>query len=270
MTNAELNSGQTGGTAGDWNPALYMKFVAERTRAARDLLAGVPLEAARRVADLGCGPGNSAELLADRFAEASIVGLDTSEAMLAHARQRVPGAHFVRQDIAAWSPDAPYDLVFANAALQFLPDHQALLPRLFGFVAAGGHLAVQMPITLHEASHAAMRLTAAEGPWARRLAPIVRAQPVIAAFEDYYEWLAAAGAKVEVWTTTYVHALDGVEGVVDWFAGSGLRPFLDPLDEAEREAFLARYREAIVESYEPRADGKVLLPYPRLFIVAQR
>ena len=127
-----------------------------------------------------------------------------------------------------------------------------------------------MPITLHEASHAAMRLVAAEGPWARRLAPIVHAQPVIAAFEDYYEWLAAAGAKVEVWTTTYVHALDGVEGVVDWFAGSGLIPFLDPLDQAERETFLARYREAIADSYAPRADGKVLLPYPRLFIVARR
>jgi trans-aconitate 2-methyltransferase len=190
--------------------------------------------------------------------------------MLAHARERVPAARFVRQDITTWRPEAPLDLVFANAALQFLPDHAAQLPRLFGFVAEDGILAVQMPITLHEASHAAMRLTAAEGPWARRLAPIVRAQPVIAAFEDYYEWLAAAGAKVEVWTTTYVHALDGVEGVVDWFAGSGLRPFLDPLEETEREAFLARDRTAIAESYGPRADGKVLLPYPRLFIVARR
>jgi len=270
MTANDLMGERSAGTAGGWNPALYMKFVAERTRAARDLLAGVPQMAARRVADLGCGPGNSAELLAARFAEAAILGLDTSEAMLAHARQRVPAARFVRQDIATWSPDAPYDLVFANAALQFLPDHATLLPRLFGFVAEGGHLAVQMPITLHEASHAAMRLTAADGPWARRLAPVVRAQPVIAAFEDYYEWLAAAGAKVEVWTTTYVHALDGVEGVVDWFAGSGLRPFLDPLDETEREAFLSRYREAIEESYAPRADGKLLLPYPRLFIVARR
>ena len=232
------------GAAGDWNPALYMKFVAERTRAARDLLGGVPLTEARRVADLGCGPGNSAELLAARFAEAAIVGLDTSEAMLAHARERVPAARFVRQDIATWSPDAPLDLVFANAALQFLPCHEILLPRLFGFVAEGGVLAVQMPI--------------------------VRAQPVIAAFEDYYEWLAAAGAKVEVWTTTYVHALDGVEGVVDWFAGSGLIPFLDPLDQAEREAFLSRYRAAIEDSYTPRADGKVLLPYPRLFLVAQK
>ena len=254
----------------DWNPALYLKFEQERTRAARDLLAQAPLAEARRVVDLGCGPGNSAELLARRFPAAALTGIDTSAAMLEEARLRVPGARFARQDIADWAPAEPVDLVFANAALQFLPAHHELLPRLFAHLAPGGCLAVQMPITLHEASHAAMRLVAAEGPWARRLAPIVHAQPVIAEFESYYEWLSDAGASVEVWTTTYVHALDGVEGVVDWFAGSGLRPFLDPLDEAERSAFLARYREAIAESYTPRHDGKILLPYPRLFVVARK
>jgi trans-aconitate 2-methyltransferase len=254
----------------DWNPALYLKFEQERTRAARDLLAEAPLAEARRVVDLGCGPGNSAELLARRFPAAELTGIDTSEAMLEEARARAPAARFLRQDIADWAPAEPADLVFANAALQFLPAHHELLPRLFAHVAPGGCLAVQMPVTLHEASHAAMRLIAAEGPWAQRLAPIVRAQPVIAEFENYYEWLSDAGAAVEVWTTTYVHALDGVQGVVDWFAGSGLRPFLDPLDEAERAAFLARYRAAIEDSYAPRHDGKILLPYPRLFVVARR
>lgn len=254
----------------DWSPALYLKFEQERTRAARDLLAEVPLNDPRRVVDLGCGPGNSAALLAQRFPAAVVTGIDTSEAMLVEARLRVPGARFARQDIADWAPGEPADLVFANAALQFLPAHHELLPRLFAQVAAGGCLAVQMPVTLHEASHAAMRLIAAEGPWAPRLAPIVRAQPVIAEFENYYEWLSDAGASVEVWTTTYVHALDGVQGVVDWFAGSGLLPFLDPLDEAERSAFLVRYREAIAESYAPRHDGKILLPHPRLFVVARR
>lgn len=254
----------------DWNPALYLKFEQERTRAARDLLAEVPLNDARRVADLGCGPGNSAALLTRRFPAAEVAGIDTSEAMLVEARLRVPSARFARQDIADWAPHEPADLVFANAALQFLPAHHQLLPRLFAHVAPGGCLAVQVPITLHEASHAAMRLIAAEGPWAQRLASIIRAQPVIAEFENYYEWLSDAGAAVEVWTTTYVHALEGPQGVVDWFAGSGLRPFLDPLDEAERAAFLERYRAAIEDSYTPRHDGKILLPYPRLFVVARK
>lgn len=117
----------------DWNPALYMKFEEERTRAAHDLLAQVPLVAARLVYDLGCGPGGGAELLLRRFPEAKVVGVDTSEAMLAHARARAPGATFVNQDIADWTPEAPPDLIFANAALHFLPGHDVLFPRLAGF-----------------------------------------------------------------------------------------------------------------------------------------
>ncbi len=107
----------------DWNPILYSKFEAERMRAARDLLARIPLDSARLVYDLGCGPGNSAELLLRRFPDASVVGLDTSDAMLAHARLRAPRARFSKQDIGDWSPEDQPDLIFANAALQFLPDH---------------------------------------------------------------------------------------------------------------------------------------------------
>jgi len=114
----------------DWNPSLYMKYEDERMLAARDLLARVPLSASRIVYDLGCGPGNSAELLSLRFPDAEITGLDTSEAMLAHARTRVPQARFVKQDIADWAPSDEPHLIFANAALQFLPEHHILFPRL--------------------------------------------------------------------------------------------------------------------------------------------
>src|SRR5271154_7486764 len=151
----------------DWNPVLYSKFEAERMRAARDLLARVPLASAGLVYDLGCGPGNSAELLLRRFPDARIIGLDTSDSMLAHARVRAPKAIFVKQDIAGWAPgddDRP-DLIFANAALQFLPDHDRLFPRLMSYLAAGGVLAVQMANTARESSHALMRMVAAEGPW---------------------------------------------------------------------------------------------------------
>ena len=255
----------------DWNPALYMKFVAERTRAARDLLAGVPLTAAHRVADLGCGPGNSAELLAARFPEARILGLDTSEAMLG-ARARARSRRALRQ--------AGHRGVVARGALRScLRQRRAAVPAApttrccrgcSPSSPKGGYLAVQMPITLHEASHAAMRLVAAEGPWARRLAPIVRAQPVIAAFEAYYEWLAAAGGKVEVWTTTYVHTLDGAAGRRRLVRR--LRPHARSSTRSTRPSarrfFPAIARRSEKLPYAPRADGKVLLPYPRLFIVA--
>jgi trans-aconitate 2-methyltransferase len=252
----------------DWNPILYLKFASERTRAARDLLAEVPLASAGLIYDLGCGPGNSAALLSQRFPMARIVGLDTSEAMLADARRRVPQARFIKQDIANWSPDEPPDLIFANAALHFLPEHDRLFPRLASYLAPRGVLAAQMPSTASESSHALMRMIAAEGPWSSRLLPIAKTQPLIAEYEDYYEWLRPFASRVDMWMTTYLHPLDGPQGIADWFEGSALQPFLERLDDDERCAFLARYRDGLKQSYPLRSDGKALLAYPRLFIVA--
>jgi trans-aconitate 2-methyltransferase len=265
----QANPGHTR-TATDWNPVLYMKYEDERTRAARDLLAQVPLGDARLVYDLGCGPGNSTELLKRRFPDARIVGVDTSESMLAHARRRVPDALFVAHDVADFSPGAPADLIFANAVLQFLPDHQKLFPRLMSYLAPGGCLAVQMPNNIQEIAHAAMRMIAADGPWTGRLMPVAKTRAVISPLQDYYDLLRPIAARLDLWQTTYVHPLDGPDGVVDWFAGSGLKPFLDPLDAAERSAFLGKYRDEIAGAYEPRPDGRILLPYPRLFMVAVR
>jgi trans-aconitate 2-methyltransferase len=254
----------------DWNPALYIKFEDERTRAARDLLAQIPLSSANIVYDLGCGPGNSAELLLRRYPRGKILGIDVSDAMLAYARSRTPLATFVKQDIAQWEPAEAPDLIFANAALHFLPDHDKLFPRLASYLGVGGCLAVQMPNNVREASHAALRMVAAEGPWADRLVPIAKTRPVIASFEEYYEWLHPFGKRLDIWMTTYVHAIDGPQGVVDWFAGSALRPFLDPLHDEERGRFLARYRAELVDAYPTRSDGKTLLAYPRLFVVLTR
>jgi trans-aconitate 2-methyltransferase len=252
----------------DWNPTLYSKFEAERMRAARDLLARVPLEHASLVYDLGCGPGNSAELLLRRFGHAKVVGLDTSDAMLAHARVRAPQAQFLKQDIANWAPEDRPDLIFANAALQFLPDHDRLFPRLMSYLAPGGALAAQMPNIARESSHALMRMVAAEGPWSSRLVPIAKTQPLIAEYEDYYDWLRPQASQVDVWMTTYVHPLDGPHGIADWFAGSALQPFLERLVDEERCEFLARYRAGLKDAYPVQPDGRTLFAYPRLFIVA--
>ena len=253
-----------------WSPDLYMKFERERTRAARDLLSAVPLVSARSAFDLGCGPGNSVELLVNRFPQAKVVGLDTSQAMLAHARRRSPRAVLIKQDIETWTPAEPADLIFANAALHFLPHHELLFPRLASFLKPGGCLAVQMPSIVHEASHAAMRLIASEGPWAGRLTPVARTQPVIASFQEYHDWLSPLCVEIDIWMTTYVHLLNGLDDIADWFAGSGLRPFLDPLDETERRQFLALYRRELIYSYPEREDGRTFFPYPRLFVVAVR
>lgn len=255
----------------NWSATQYVKFEDERTRPARDLLAAVPMRDARSAVDLGCGPGNSTELLAAQFPGAAVAGLDSSPAMVSAARERLPHLRFETAGIEDWDDPGPFDVILANAVLHWLPDHARLLPRLVGKLAPGGSLAVQMPDNLEEPASRLMREVAAGGPWASRLAGAAETRTGLGSAEWYYSVLRPCCARVEVWRTTYHHPLaDGADGVVEWFKGSGLRPFLAPLDDAERAAFLGQYRAAIARAYPALPDGTVLLPFPRLFIVATR
>jgi trans-aconitate 2-methyltransferase len=252
----------------DWSPSLYSRFEDERTRPARDLLAQVPLAAPRRVVDMGCGPGNSTELLVERWPEAGIVGLDSSPAMLEEARSRVPGARFAAADASSWVAEQPTDLVFANAIYQWVPGHLEVLPRVLASLNSGGCLAVQMPDNLVEPTHELMRAVAASGPWADRLRGVARAS--LPPPRNYYDALQPFAARIDIWHSIYNHVLADAAAIVDWVRSTGLRPFLEPLSETERQAFLADYGSRIAEAYPPTADGKVLLRFPRLFIVAAR
>jgi trans-aconitate 2-methyltransferase len=265
--NANLPAEPFEAAESDWDTALYLKFEEERTQPARDLLARVR-SPARRIVDLGCGPGTSTHLLAARFPDAEIVGIDNSVEMLVAARARLPTIAFEKHDIGAWRPSFAPDLIFANAALQWLPNHHELIPRLMSFLADDGCLAIQMPDNRQEPSHALMRMVAADGPWADRLVPVAKSRGLINIYSDYYCWLRPLSRSVEIWQTTYVHPLPGVGAVVDWFRGSALRPFLNPLDACEREEFIARYMRGLAESYPAEPDGRLLFLYPRLFVVA--
>lgn len=253
-----------------WNSQLYLQFERERTRAARDLLAHIPNLNPGYIFDLGCGPGNSTELLVESFPKANTIGVDVSDEMLRVAQGRVSSAQFLKDDISSWRPNAPADLIFANAALHFLSDHQTRLVQLVDSLQFGGVLAVQMPNNIHEVSHALMRMIAADGPWANRLVPIAKSQALVGSADEYYELLAKNCQELDIWQTTYLHPLANVDEIVKWFEGSGLRPFLDALSSEEQLAFLARYRSELAKVYPLQSDGKVLLRYPRLFIVARR
>jgi trans-aconitate 2-methyltransferase len=253
----------------DWDAQLLLRFDAERMQVVLDLMGRIAYTP-RRVVDLGCGPGTSTRMLVQRFPEADVVGVDISEPMIETARQRAPGASFLCADIHDWRPDAPADLVFADSSLQWVNDHERLFPRLMDWIAPGGTLAVQMPDNRQEPSHALMRLIAADGPWADRLVPIAKTRAVIATHSDYYRWLKPLSVSLDIWQTIYVHPLDGIEAIVDWFRGSALRPFLAPLSPSERLVFLERYRRDLAEAYEVEPDGKVLFVYPRLFLLARK
>jgi trans-aconitate 2-methyltransferase len=254
-----------------WSAKQYVAFEDERTRPVRDLLAALPPIDARSVIDLGCGPGNSTEVLAGRYPEARVAGIDSSPDMIAAAQRRLPQVKFAVDDVQDCKFPGPFDVILANALLQWVPHHEMLLPELIGKLALRGGLAVQMPDNLDAPAHRLMREIAGKGPWAAKLADAAAARTPLAGVDWYYELLRPRCTRVDIWRTTYYHPLSGgAAAIVEWFKGSGLRPFIEPLSDAERSAYLELYTAAIADAYPSFADGSVLLPLPRLFMVAIR
>ena len=254
----------------DWNADQYLKFEDERTRPPRDLIAQIALAHPRRVIDLGCGPGNSTELLVARYPQAEVIGLDSSPDMLAQARERLPRCAFIEADLASWTPPESTDLLFANASFQWLPDHQAVLRRMLRALAPGGVLAVQMPDNMDEPALALMSEVAGSGPWAGNPALAAAAREPLPRPEAYYDLLEPLCARLDIWRTIYNHVMAGPAAIVEWFKGSALRPYLAALDPAMADDFLAAYLAEIKQHYGVRHDGRVLLPFPRVFMVAVR
>lgn len=253
-----------------WDPAQYLQFERERTQPCRDLVARLEGGPYRRIVDLGCGPGTSTAVLRARWPDAAVTGIDRSAAMLERARASDPAVTWLEDDLGRWTPEGPFDLVFSNAALQWLPDHGTLFPRLFDAVAPGGALAVQMPANDGAPYLRAVARLRARPEW-RPYRPEAGSEIGIESAEFYYDLLAPRARRVDLWDTRYVHDLAGPDAIVAWTTGTGLRPWLAALpDEAHRQRFLGQYRAAIARLYPPTADGKVLFPFVRRFVVAYR
>ena len=255
-------------SAATWDPAQYLRFGNERLRPALDLLAQIPLAAPARVVDLGCGAGNVTAILRQRFPDADIVGVDGSEPMLAKARTAAANCSFEQADFFRWQPQHKLDLIYSNAALQWVDQHSTLLPRLLSFLVPGGVLAVQMPNMLATPLHQVARQLAASQEWSQELGDVIP-QPGILSVTDYWDMLRPQVASLEIWQTTYMHALQGENAVMEWASGSSLRPYLDRLSDDRKSAFRQAYADAVRSHYPARADGTTILPFHRLFIVAR-
>ncbi|HTH96638.1 MAG TPA: trans-aconitate 2-methyltransferase [Stellaceae bacterium] len=252
-----------------WDPQQYLRYADERLRPALDLMARVPAEAPKTVIDLGCGAGNVTALLAARWPKAKVGGVDGSAAMLEKAREAAPKCSFVEADFGTWTPAAPVDVLYSNAALHWLGDHATLFPRLLAQIAPGGTFAVQMPAMHNAPLRALQHDVAANGPWAERLID-VGAAPSILEPGQYWDLLRPLTATLDIWETTYLHVLNGEDAVVQWATGTSLKPFLDKLPAGLRRDFLRTYADALRPEYPPRSDGTTLLPFRRLFIMAAR
>jgi trans-aconitate 2-methyltransferase len=253
-----------------WNASQYLRYGSERTRAAADLVARINLDAPRNIADIGCGPGNSTSLLWERWPESNVLGMDNSPEMIDTARTAFPERQWSLCDASNWNPQHSFDLLYSNAALQWLPDHGPLLRRLFGHVTEGGALAFQIPSATYAVVRELIFDISRKTEWNERMTgprSILTMEPP--AF--YYDTLIANASSIDLWETEYMHVLESKPAIVDWIASTGLRPFLDALDtDAERSTFTNELQQRVDDAYETRTDGKVLFPFRRTFVIAYR
>lgn len=252
-----------------WDPTQYLAFGRERLQPALDLIARVPLAQPGRIVDFGCGAGNVTAALKGRWPQARITGVDGSPEMLDRARAQDPGVEWIEADMNAWRPETPVDLLFSNAALHWLGDHETLFPQLLSHVAPGGFLAAQMPRNWQAPSHTSITETVTSGPWRATLEPLMRQSPSWPP-DFYYDALAPITPSLELWETEYCQILEGGNPVAEFVKGSQLKRFLDALDEPRRSAFWEAYCARILKAYPKRADGRTLFPFRRLFILAGR
>lgn len=268
----------------DWNPDAYLDFADQRLRPAVELIARIG-GAPRHVVDLGCGAGGPTRCLARRWPDAQILAVDRSPAMLDEARREAAsdealqasraiedaGAIEWRQgDVASWRPDPsapPPDLIFSNACLHWLPDHDALFPRLLSHAAPGGTLAVQMPLSWPQPSHRLMREVLADLDLSESVPSLAR-RPVDEP-EVYVRRLRDHAAALDVWTTTYQQILTGSDPVYRFVESTGLRPVRAALDSGAWSRFETEYRHRLRQAYPAESDGSTHFPFRRLFVVAR-
>ena len=251
-----------------WDPTTYLEFSDERSRPFVDLLARVPPTPARRVADLGCGPGQLTATLADRWPDARVEGFDSSPEMIERAAEHVSArVAFSVADLRLWRPSEPVVVLVSNATLQWVPGHRSLLGHLVGALAPGGFLAFQVPGNFDEPSHRLLRELADQPTFA----PHTRGVEAPAAFDaaTYLADLSALGCSVDAWETTYLHVLTGPDPVFRWISGTGARPVLQALPDDLRPDFESEYRRQLRHAYPEQGFG-TLLPFRRIFVVARR
>ncbi len=250
-----------------WEPGQYLAFKNQRLRPALELLARVPLAEPERIVDLGCGAGNVTRFLRERWPRAELVGVDSSQEMLATAAKDLPEVNWQRADMAAWEPPEPVNLIYSNAALHWVRNHPALFPRLLESLRGGGMLAVQMPRNFLAPSHRLMHDAAQAGPWRERLAHLTGAPPVLEP-GAYYDILAPLCKSLDLWEVEYHQVLTGENPVAEFTKGTWLKSFLDALQGQQRADFEAEYRRRVAAAYPPRAGGETVFPFKRLFFVA--
>ncbi len=249
----------------DWSSAQYMIFGNQRTQPSIDLVSRIQGTAPARILDIGCGPGNSTRVLSERFPDAEILGVDSSEDMLANARESYPAQEFllcnVPRDLNQIS--GAFDLIFSNACIHWIPEQEQLIRSVFAKLNPGGVFAVQIPFIQEAPFYRLLSVLTGGQKWGKKLSGIRNFYNLLP--EEYYDILAGLSGAFEIWQTTYYHVVNSPAAIIGWYKGSGLRPYLDRLSPDERTAFEADLAAEMTAWYKPQKNGAYILKMPRLF-----
>jgi trans-aconitate 2-methyltransferase len=254
----------------EWDPQQYLQFEYERTQPSIDLVARIPFEDPATIIDIGCGPGNSTQILRKRWPHADIVGLDKSEKMIERARADHPGQTWIIGDASTLTADRAYDIVFSNAAIHWIPDHHGLIPRLFQIVRKDGVLAVQVPANYESPLYRIILNVARSDKW-RSFTSGCDGLITYHNAAYYYNELVSLTKDIALWETTYYHILKSHQDLVAWYKSTAMKPFLErlPADD-KREEFLQTVLTECKKQYPLQSDGRILYPFKRLFFTARK
>lgn len=253
----------------DWNPEQYEKFIKDRTRPAIDLANRLEVREAKRILDLGCGTGNSTRILKDRFPDAMVIGADNSDDMLAKAQKTHPDIEFMSLDAGGDLSEVRenFDIVFSNACIQWIPNHEILLPKLMSLLRRGGILAVQIPIQNEHPVHIIMNELVTTVKWKDKLS---QRNYNNLTTNEYYDVLSGISDDFEMWETIYCHRMPSYESIIEWYKGTGFRPYLEQLSETDAEEFVNDVYRELKNSYKIQSNGEIMFRFPRLFFIAKR
>ena len=256
----------------DWNPEQYEKFIKDRTQPAIDLANRLEVKEVKRILDLGCGTGNSTRILKDRFSDAMVFGADNSDEMLAKAKKTHPDIEFIHLDVGGdlsevRDMDERFDIVFSNACIQWIPNHKILLPKLMSLIKHGGVLAVQIPIQSEHPVHIIMKELVITSKWKDKLS---QRNYNNLSTSEYYGVLSGISDDFEMWETIYCHRMPNYESIIEWYKGTGLRPYLEQLSETDAEDFVSDVYRELKNRYKIQSNGEIMFRFPRLFFIAKR
>lgn len=254
----------------DWNPELYLKFNKERIQPSIDLVSRIDYNNPEKLIDIGCGPGNSTQILHQRWPNADIVGADNSPAMIEKATKDYPNQKWLLADAGKDEIGGKFDIVFSNATIQWIPNHADLIEKFANILNNNGILAVQLPLFLDMPISKSIAETAGLPKWSSATKGINELFTIHDA-RFYFDLLSKYFSRIEIWTTDYYHVMDSQAAILEMMKPTGMKPYLEKIsNDTDKIKFETLVLDKIKNDYPSQKNGKVIFPFKRLFFIAQK